>query len=89
VRKSKRKSKNQARRGERDFDQTAFTLFQKATGIKQSKTRRSAQTRFSLRSRKIKHSDVRELLARTTIDLNVLKNLGKRIKRWINAPTKV
>jgi hypothetical protein len=31
------------RRRERDFDQTAFTLFQKATGIKQSKTRRSAQ----------------------------------------------
>jgi hypothetical protein len=42
VRKSKRKSKNQARREEHDFDQTAFTLFQKATGIKQSKTRRSA-----------------------------------------------
>jgi hypothetical protein len=38
--KIKRKSKNQARRGERDFDQTAFTLFQKATGIKHSKTRR-------------------------------------------------
>jgi len=35
VQKSKRKSKNQARRGERDFDQTAFTRFQKATGIKQ------------------------------------------------------
>jgi hypothetical protein len=33
--KIKAKSKNQARRGERDFDQTAFTRFQKATGIKQ------------------------------------------------------
>jgi hypothetical protein len=42
VRKSKRKWKNQATREERDFDQTAFTLFQKATGIKQSNTRRSA-----------------------------------------------
>jgi hypothetical protein len=38
--KIKRKSKNQVRRGVRDFDQTAFTLFQKATGVKQSKTRR-------------------------------------------------
>jgi hypothetical protein len=34
-------------------------------------------TAFSLRSRKIKHSDVRKLQAGTTIDLNVLKNLGK------------
>jgi hypothetical protein len=38
-----RKSKNQARRAERDFDQAAFTPFRKETGIKQSKTRRSAQ----------------------------------------------
>ena len=33
MRKSKRKSKNQPRREERDFTQTAFTVFQKATGI--------------------------------------------------------
>jgi hypothetical protein len=34
-------------------------------------------TPFSLRSRKIKNSDVRKLQTGTTIDLNVLKNLGK------------
>jgi hypothetical protein len=47
VQKSKRKSKNQARREERDFAQTAFTVFQKATGIKQSKTRRSVHRDLS------------------------------------------
>jgi hypothetical protein len=36
VRKSKRNSKNQARREERGFAQTAFTFFKKATEIKQS-----------------------------------------------------
>jgi hypothetical protein len=36
-----------------------------------------SSTAFSLKSRKIKHSDVRKLQAGTTIDLNVLKNLGK------------
>jgi hypothetical protein len=41
--KIKAQIENQARRGERDFAQTAFTPFQKATGIKQSKVRRSAQ----------------------------------------------
>jgi hypothetical protein len=34
-------------------------------------------TAFSLRSQTIKHSDVQKLQAGTTIDLNVLKNLGK------------
>jgi len=47
VRKSKHKSKNRARREEHDFDQTAFTRFQKATGIKQSKTRRSVHRDLS------------------------------------------
>jgi len=38
--KIKGKSKNQARRGERDFDSNGVYAFPKTTGIKQSKTRR-------------------------------------------------
>jgi hypothetical protein len=41
--KAKRKSKTQPRKEKRDFAQTAFSVFQKATGVKQSKSPHSAQ----------------------------------------------
>jgi hypothetical protein len=41
--KPKRKSKTKPRKDKRDFAQTAFSVFQKATGIKQSQARQSAQ----------------------------------------------
>jgi hypothetical protein len=39
----KSKPKGKPKKEKRDFAQTAFAVFQKATGIKQSKARHSAQ----------------------------------------------
>jgi hypothetical protein len=41
--KAKRKQQNKQSKGRRDFAQTAFSVFQQATGGKQAKPRYSAQ----------------------------------------------
>jgi hypothetical protein len=43
--KSKRKSKTQPRKEKRDFAQTAFSVFQKATGVKVKAQRHSRSRR--------------------------------------------